>query len=524
MSGTLVVESRSPSQAAKFSVLTGLVCFFWAFIAWLTTVSGADILAEGVQVQSLLNAPRLVLSYPGQNHGGVLEYPLLMAFEAVAPGNPYAYTLGRLLFAFLTGFLAARLFLALFPNARWWAFLGAVILGPAALNGRTGPPGNEVGVVWLNSTYPVSWLLVIAGALLVTLAIKNSSTTRIWKAGLGGLLIGLGIYEQPTILILAVALAALILVTCPSTIRVWSVAALGVVIGVIPLALSIGPLKSPTVYSPAHFPTPTVTTALRSLGLNGQPNSYNAILPNSLGIEAGYPIFGSTFSLVAMAAFVLLTIAGTGYLLLGRRSPNRLLLGGLALAWLAAIGTIVALDSIVETIWFYGIGLAVLAWITIGALPAIRPRKMGIATACIALLITGGAFVKHEIGHWAGLPTEVSMKFQSQAESRALAESIHAQGNNYLFGSYLDVIPLGYYSGGSLRVISNHYDRFPLSETERAQGNLVVAVNELPQDDWGDEALATVRASCQALPSVATEFGQRYGSYKCPVEVIGQAR
>ena len=524
MSGVSETKAKLLGLPMGFSVLAGGICLFWALVAWLTVRAGADILAEAVQVQVLLKAPKFVLTYPGQNYGGVIEYPFLLISEAIAPGNPYAYTFWRLVFAFLTGFLAARLFLTLFPEARRWAFLIAVAVGPALLHGRTGPAGNEVGVIWLNSTYPMSWLLVIGGAVLAALAMKEPGKRTYWRLGLAGLLVGLGIYEQPTALILTAALAALILVTWPGTIRAWVIVLLGVAVGLIPLALSVGPLKAVTHGAPAHFPTPTVDTAMRALGLSAQHQPFNAVLPDPLGIEAGYPIFGVWFTRISVILVIALAIGGLIFALLARQSPNRKLIGGLSLAWVAGIGAILFLDTVMETVWFYGVGLSVLTWLTIGALPEIRPKAVGAVAAAIALLIMGAAFIKHESPHWVSFIDELQSKQLGVSDARAVAEAINAQGVSYVFGSYLDIIPMGYYSEGNLRVISNHYDRFALSDEEKAQGVLTVAVNQVPTDPWGEEAMATVQASCKSLPITISERGQIYGTYACPVGVVGQIK
>lgn len=61
--------------APLFELAAGAACAAWAFAAWLTVVPNQDMLADGVQVQRLLQDPRIVLAFPGQKHGGVLEYP-----------------------------------------------------------------------------------------------------------------------------------------------------------------------------------------------------------------------------------------------------------------------------------------------------------------------------------------------------------------------------------------------------------------------------------------------------------------
>ncbi|MDP2013705.1 MAG: hypothetical protein Q8L05_05715, partial [Actinomycetota bacterium] len=58
-----------------FELTAGLFCFAWALLGWLTVIPNQDILADGIQAQSVLADPRVVLAFPGQKHGGPLEYP-----------------------------------------------------------------------------------------------------------------------------------------------------------------------------------------------------------------------------------------------------------------------------------------------------------------------------------------------------------------------------------------------------------------------------------------------------------------
>ena len=83
-------------------------------MAWLTVIPNQDLLADGIQVQSLIQDPRIVLSFPGQKHGGIIEYPVNILAEWVAPGNYFLHSAIRPVFAFLTGFFAARLYLCFF--------------------------------------------------------------------------------------------------------------------------------------------------------------------------------------------------------------------------------------------------------------------------------------------------------------------------------------------------------------------------------------------------------------------------
>ena len=201
-----------------FALTSGGICFIYAFIAWLTVVPNQDILADGIQAQSLLVNPRLVLAFPGQKHGGPLEYPFTILGDWIAPGNYFSNGAVRPVLAFLTGFVVAKLFLKLFPKSPKWGFLAAVAVGPTIMHGMLGPEGNPVGVWWLQPNWDVAWLLVAAGALVVT----GLNTTSKSKSVVAGLLISLGFYAHPAIVLLIVPLIFLTLMKTPLKIRAYS--------------------------------------------------------------------------------------------------------------------------------------------------------------------------------------------------------------------------------------------------------------------------------------------------------------
>ena len=72
---TSVIPRPNFLKRIRFPLTSGLICFLWAFLAWLTVIPNQDILADGIQAQSVLTDPRIVLAFPGQKHGGPLEYP-----------------------------------------------------------------------------------------------------------------------------------------------------------------------------------------------------------------------------------------------------------------------------------------------------------------------------------------------------------------------------------------------------------------------------------------------------------------
>ena len=113
-----------------FPITAGFLAFAWAAIAWLSVIPNQDILVDGIQAQAFWHDPRFFLAFPGQKHGGPLEYPFTIVAEGIWPGNYFANAAIRPLFAFATGFTAALLFQRLFGEAPRWAFLLSVAFGP----------------------------------------------------------------------------------------------------------------------------------------------------------------------------------------------------------------------------------------------------------------------------------------------------------------------------------------------------------------------------------------------------------
>lgn len=503
---------------------SGAICGVWALWNWLTVIPGADVLAEAISVQKLLQNPNWVLTYPGQNYGGTIEYPFLILSEWIFPHNPYALTLWRVLFAFLIGFLAAALFSKLFPQGRRWIFLLAVAAGPAVLHGRTGPAENEVGSIWLNSIYPFSWLLALLGAYLI-LNSFNQDANRSKRASvvrlLGGTLVGLGIYEQPTTFLLALALLALVLFRTRGSFRQWIFASVGIAVGLVPMLLAAGPMKSVTTGTPAHFPTPTVHTAFRALGLTGEDDSFNSVLPNSLGLSAGESLVGGFVNQLLLCLWLTLIAIGLVYSIIARRTSDTSVIRALSVSWLLVILGIVALDSVMETVWFYGAGLSVLLWISLGALSALNPKWLTLTFCLGYVAVLFVASLGHSQGHLRAIGSETVAKHNVVAAAVRDSQSLTEARIQYVFGSYLDVISIGYYSSGSIRAISNHYDRFPLTPLEKSGGSIVVAVNSTPSDPWGVEALEKVENSCSPLNREVILTSGSYRSFRCPVEIIG---
>lgn len=498
----------------RFSVLAGSACFFWAFLAWLSVTPNQDILADAVQVQSLFADPRIVLSFPGQKHAGPIEYPFQLLAEWVAPGNFYVHTFPRVIFAFLTGFFTAKLFMQLFPNARQWSFLTAIAIGPAIMHGLSGPEGNSVGVWWLVGNYDTSWLLVVIGAFLLTRGVARDSKWLIFASGLS---IGLGFFAHPNVMILIIPLGTLTLLLIRPGIRQLVSLLFGSIVGIFPAIISYLFFAGNNSWDPSHVPFFVRDFYLNALGLNGIPDYISVVLPYALGLPTSQTFFSATvqtaFTAVVLMAFLLTAVVGWFRALSIRVWPQPFVI--ISTAWLGAVVAIMLFVTFVDTVWFYATSLAIMFWITLGALPTvIKPRILAIGLTCALLTLEGISMLTHNRAYFTNFSENVRAKAEYQSQVRDQATILTDAGVEIIYGSYLDVIPIAYASSYNLRPISVRYNRFPLTDAEGSR-ILTVAVKAEPVGLWGEEGLAIAQSVCSPTDQILAA-DTKFNIYNCP--------
>lgn len=505
-----------------FALAAGLICFLWALLGWLTVIPNQDILADGIQAQSLLTDPRIVLSFPGQKHGGPLEYPFTIVAEWLAPGNYFANAAVRPLLASATGFLVARLFLAIFPAAPKWALLAAMAVGPTIIHGMLGPEGNPVGVWWLQPNWDVAWLAVTAGALLFVTSRNRSQ----WWSLVAGLLVGLGLFAHPAISLLIIPLIALVILRFPPRIPRLALAACGFVIGVIPAGISYVINARINTWDPSHGAFIAVDyyrdMGGAVLGLNGIPDYMFALLPFSLGLAPSDHFLNGTMKSIIMWAFVL-TIVVSAVIAVTRAIRGRRALspgGAVAVSWLIAFGTFFAFITFIDPVWIYGSGLAILYWLSIGALPSfIAIRWAGNALTGLLIAVSGISTITHNAAFYADPIARFDAKVTAMNKQYAIADALIDAGAQAVFGSYYDAVPVGYASGMQLRTLTSRYNRFPLTQAELQQPTITVGVNVKPTELWGEESLELMQ-QCAALPPTESLTRTDFRIFECPSALL----
>ena len=510
-------------------VIGGTICSLWAALGWLSVFPNQDILADAVQVQSLLEDPRVVLSFPGQKHGGPLEYPLLLLAELLAPGNYWLHSAPRPVFAFLTGFSTVLLFRRLFPGARAWTLLLAMLVGPSAIHGMLGPESNPVGVWWLQPNWDMAWLLVLVGAILVASSLARSpdSLRSEWQSFAGGVIVGLGIFAHPAIALLVLPLAILVFLRMGCRARLVLLSMLGAAIGLLPAGVSyVINSGSINTWDPSHGPVVNLPLYLEALGLSGSNNYFNTLLPYSLGLVPESLLTPPIVQSVLMWSFFVSVIAGTA-IALDRRISRSLplsVLGQLAVTWLVAMAGIVIFSTVVDPVWIYATSLAPLLWLTLGALPeSFTPRRLGTVLALLIIALIATSTALHNASYLGGLPRNTADKQQELRDLAVASERLVKADVDVIFGSYYDAMPLGYASSGDLRVVTNTYNRFPIDESENLPKVLSVAINAEPTGDWGTAALEYTYANC-ALQSELQTSHMSFALFECPMPSLMDPR
>lgn len=521
--GELPVTSRW-NRATPW--ITGTLCAAWAFVGWLGVIPNQDILVDNIQAQSLTLDPRIVLAFPGQKHGGPLEYPATVLAEWLLPGNYYVSSVVRVLLAFLTGLLAGRLAFALFPRTRPWALIAAVAVGPTIIHGLQAP-----GVWWLQPNYDMAWLLITGGAL--TLARSTEAYQRApgprsrWLAVMGGLLFGLGLYAHPVIILFAVPMAALVIAVKRVRVRTLAWALLGTAAGIVPGIVSYFVNDEVNVWDPSHkpfiYPEWLWTMGRRVLGADGISDPSTALLPYAMGFSPTQQPFSGPMQTAAVFVLLLgcLAVVVRGSWVAVRTRTWLSAATGLALAWLVAALTMVLFITSADPVWHYSAGLAILAWISIGALPSLTPqRAVGTTVTVLALIIFASSTWAQNSSYLLELPERISDKAQTLQVWRSTADELVDRDVAVIFGSYGDAVPIGYASNWSLRTVTINYNRFPLNDSEKTSANLRVALRADGEPGPAQNALSRVEGQCTVVERGLKLPAGTYLVADCPTEVL----
>lgn len=507
------IDDRTTVMAAVFLVLAA-----WSGLSYLVIRVDSDILAEAIQVQRWLAEPFVVLSYPGQLYGGILEYPLIAIAETFFPGQVYAVTAIRILYLPIVGALGVYATSLLFPAWRLWPFIPAALAGPAVVH----------SMMAIKDLYPFSWLLAMIGVAITYSRWQRSAHS--WWLLAGGAFMGLAIYQHPTSSLLAVPLAAAGFVKwAPRGRRLWWWVA-GFAAGVSPLiAARFGQGDVYVAYSPVRSGLPNVWGAF---GLDGSTWS-TAIVPNGWGLQytdlnawslpvgvqivLNWMVFGFILGCTLLSVKTLIAERG-----LSSVSDARVL----AVMWGTIAVVLVAIVIVVPPVFFYGAALTVPVWMTVVAGINSVWSRPGVIAAIVVMVVAGITSIGSVLAWNPALPGAIGYKMKQAEQVADVAEQIEQAGIDVVYGDYWETLPIVYASSGDLTAVTVPVSRFPFTVPDAA--TVVVAVptgfTALPPglERWtnAETAVGFVDANCTRLATdvVVDPFPIR--TYECPVSVF----
>ncbi|MDE0973632.1 MAG: hypothetical protein OSA11_00900 [Candidatus Nanopelagicales bacterium] len=489
--------------APAIAVFVGL--FLWSLHAYLTVRFNSDIIVEAIGVQDLMRDLSWVWSYPGQLHGGVVEYPIIALGELIAPGNPYGFTFIRIFYVPVTGVLLAVSVRRAFPSVNLWWFAAAAAAGPALLHDFRA----------ISDIYPFGWLLAAIGVYLV--AGKRFLF-------IGGVFLGLGVYEHASAALMALPLVLAIAVRFVFEIRRWVRIALGIVIGLIPMALAqFTQGDKIVVWSPAKLEFP------RAIGLLGLSDSGagwpTSMLPGAWGIQDGGTAFlgvgiGVQFylNLALIVGLLVFVVVGVVLILRGRsswKSP----LGFLVITWISGLALALGLSAVVQTVWFYGLSLGFLVWVT---------AALGGRLVAIPIVAVMGAMSIYSVSVIGGVVDSISLKWDQQQEISGVAQSLIDNNVTVIFGDYWEILPVAYASAGEVHPITASFNRLPLPIEVVESPDVLVGVSSgtiaLPsgRESWDSSTAVSglVSKSCRFISPLPGNYSDLVSLYQCPRDIL----
>lgn len=503
---------------------TFLVLFAWSGYAYATERVNGDIVAEVIQVQRWLREPFWVLSYPGQLHGGILEYPLIALAETLTPGNPYGFTFIRMAYIPIAAVLILMSVRRAFPAMNMWPFVIAAAAGPAVMHGFR----------MISDIYPFAWLIGAMGVFLLYRALAEEKGK--WAFAVSGVLLGLSVYEHASSIafLLPMVVAGLYLYGTHWRLILYLVA--GGLLGLIPMALAqFAQPDAWVVYQPAE---PGFPDLLAIFGFKGAAWE-GAMFPNGIGIQhvdqtlLGIPR-NAQMAVNAMFLIGIIGVSVKGIGLLPRYGREINVYQYVGLLWLFGILSVIILGSVVSPIWYYGTGLGFLVWISVALLwPQLMATKLGLARLVIVALVgwiavmfalSLGALANKEPLFLEGARFKAGNVQWMQETGRA----IELAGVKYLYGAYWEILPIAYSTNGAVIPITYNFDRFEVPEGVTADSVVTVAVSTgqiaLPymRERWdtAEQAQQLVNENCTMRTDLASEMPDGINAYDCPAEVL----
>ena len=427
------------SSGKLFLPLCYSIGLFQALLCWLTLTPSADSLAEDITLEIQGKGGGFPLIYPGQRHGGALEYILkfivhrLFGINFFSPDSFRVFLAGATIV--LLGMIATEFF---GTQGRYW-FLVASFLSPALLRVNWLMPGGYVS----------SWVFAMISILIFLKRQSKGSYLLV------GFFAGWAIYQQPTSLIFMVALIPMILKklsTRESSKYIVFNIALGLITPISFFAFAYATAKN-VVYSPFTTTHLQISRALRALGIFNSNPSNPSTLANVVGFQNG-PWALNPLDQAVLISSLLVTV----YLSIKTNIKPRI--RAIAKSWLIGTTLLSIYSIFVPTpSWFYGVAFTFFfILVTTSCLMFLnRNVKTILITMLISLFIFVPSVPNYNISQ---LRSQYHMKVHSQFIAQSQVRYLQSNKYQFVVGDYWQVYPLMYLSDSNLVAIPITFNRF----------------------------------------------------------------
>jgi hypothetical protein len=262
------------------------------------------------------------------------------------------------------------------------------------------------------------------------------------------------------------------------------------------------------------------------LGLSDGGAAWPAsMLPGAWGIQDG----GTTFlgvsdsiqfylNLALIIGLLVFCVGGAFSVVRGRRSWKDPL-GFLVITWSVGLVLALLLSVVIPTVWFYGLSLGFLVWVTV----AFAGRFIA-----IAIIVVMASMSLYSVNYFTGVADATSIKLEQNEEISGVAQSLIDNDVTVIFGDYWEVLPVAYASGGDVSAITSTFNRFPLPDTVLDSPEVLVGVTSgriaLPNglDRWttSDAVEELVTESCRFISPLPGDYMDAVSIYRCPSSVL----
>jgi signal transduction histidine kinase len=187
--------------------------------------------------------------------------------------------------------------------------------------------------------------------------------------------------------------------------------------------------------------------------------------------------------------------------------------------WSVGLVLAVLLSAVIPTVWFYGLSLGFLVWVTV----AFAGRFIA-----IAIIVVMASMSLYSVNYFTGVADATSIKLEQNEEISGVAQSLIDNDVTVIFGDYWEVLPVAYASGGDVSAITSTFNRFPPPDSVLESPEVLVGVTSgriaLPNglDRWttSDAVEELVTESCRFVSPLPGDYMDAVSIYRCPSSVL----